>query len=89
MAGRNHVEPPGSALAPNVAPGREFWTDWEGEDAGQRGSLTVTPFVPDLSKPNLTRLAVADHLYAQFFSAGQDAMTARTNADAQALAMIP
>ncbi len=89
MAGRNHVGPPCSAPAPNVAPGREFWTNWEGDDAGQAGPLPVTPFVPDLSKPNLSRIAIADQLYTQFLAAGQNAVTARANADTRALEMIP
>jgi hypothetical protein len=44
---------------------------------------------PDLSKPNLTRLTLADQLYGRYLNDGQDAVTARANADARALQMIP
>lgn len=89
MGGRNHVPPPCSAPAPNVAPGREFWNNWEGDDAGQAGALPVAPLVPDLSKPNLSRVALADQFYTLNLNAGQDTVTARANADARALEMIP
>lgn len=89
MSGRNHIPPPCYALAPNVAPGREFWDDWEGEDAGQPGPQPVTPAVPDLSKPNLSRIALADQLYTQYLNAGNDAVTARGLADTRALEMVP
>lgn len=88
MGGRNHVPPPDAAPAPNIAPGREFWTDWEGVDAGQP-QIVVIPATPDLSKPNLSRIALADTLFAQNIAAGQDAVTARANADARALQMTP
>ena len=89
MAGRNYVPLPDSALAPNVAPGREFWNNWQGDDADEPGPLPVQPAVVDLSMPNLTRLALADQLYVANLNAGQDAVTARANADARALQMIP
>jgi hypothetical protein len=89
MGGRRHVPPPCSAAAPNVAPGREFWANWEGDDAGQPGPLPVTPATLDLSKPNLSRLALADQLYTQYLNAGNDDVTARSLADARALEMIP
>jgi hypothetical protein len=89
MGGRNHIPPPDAAPAPNVAPGREFWTDWEGADVGQPRAPLPVPTEVDLSKPNLSRLALADTLYAQNIAAGQDDATARANADACALVMIP
>lgn len=89
MSGRRHVPPPGSALAPNVAPGREFWNDQLGSDADEAPLPAPTPAAVDLSKPNLSRLALADTLFAQNIAAGQDAETARANANARALEMIP
>jgi hypothetical protein len=89
VAGRNYVPPPDSALAPNVPPGREFWNNWRGDDADEPGPLPVQPAIVDLSKPNLTRLGLAEQLYVVNLNAGQDAVTARANADARALQMIP
>lgn len=91
MSGRRYVGPPCSALAPNVAPGREFWNNWEGDDAWERGghALPLVPATIDLSKPNTTRIGLADQLYTLNLNAGQAAVTARANADARALEMIP
>lgn len=89
MGGRNHIPPPAAALAPNVAPGREFWNDWEGADAVQPRADNAVVVTPDLTKPNLSRIALADTLFAQNSAAGQDAVTARANAEARALQMIP
>lgn len=84
---RNHVPPPGSALAPNTAPGRLFW---DNNKAGEVDHLPPpTGAIVDLTKPNLTRISIADQLYGVFLNAGQDPVTARANADAQALLMIP
>jgi hypothetical protein len=90
MGGRNHVPPPDAALAPNTAPGRVFWDKVhadDDEDAHQ--VIPPTPVALDVSKPNLTRLDLADTLFAQNIAAGQDSETARANADARALQMIP
>lgn len=91
MPRRNYVPPPRSALAPNVAPGREFWNNWEGDDAFScdPSALALMPVVVDLSKPNATRIALADHFYGIYRNAGQDTVTARANADARALQMVP
>lgn len=86
MAGRNHVPPPDSALAPNTAPGRLFWDD---NGAGEFHLDPPTPAVVDLTKPNLTRLALSDTFYGQNVAAGQDTVTARANANARALQMVP
>lgn len=88
---RNHVQPPDAALSPNTAPGRAFFDDqFRGEDPND--GITHEPptaITPDLTKPNLTRIAMSDQLYTQFLNAGNDAVTARALADARALQMIP
>jgi hypothetical protein len=89
MGGRNHIPPPDAALAPNVAPGREFWADWQRNDVEQASFPPPAPTVVDLTKPNLSRIALSDTLFAQNIVAGQDAATARANADARALQMVP
>ena len=89
MTGRNYVPPPDSALAPNVAPGREFWNDWQGIDDFDPGPLPLEMAAVDLTKPNFTRVSLADQFYTANLNAGQDAVTARSNADARALQMIP
>jgi hypothetical protein len=86
---RNHVLPPDAALAPNVAPGREFWTDQFQGDDDQPAPALIQPDPVDLSKPNLTRESLADQLFGQYLNQGQDAVTARANADARALEMVP
>jgi hypothetical protein len=85
---RNHVPPPDAALAPNVAPGREFWLDQFQGDDDQPAPTPIAPDPVDLTKPNLTRSSIADQLFTQFLAAGQDAVTARANADARALEMV-
>lgn len=87
MGGRNHVQPPDPAPAPNVAPGREFWTNQSRDENAELGAPVAA--TPDLSKPNLSRVSLADQLFTQNLNAGQDAVTARANADARALQMIP
>jgi hypothetical protein len=89
VPGRNHVPPPDSALAPNVAPGREFWLDTMGDDADDPAPLPIRPETVDLAKPNLTRINLAAQLFVLNLNAGQDDATARANADARALQMIP
>lgn len=89
MGGRNNVPPPDAACAPNVAPGREFWTDWEVADACEPHAPPIEPAVVDLSKPNLSRLALSDQLYGSYRNQGYDDATARSLADARALQMIP
>jgi hypothetical protein len=89
MSGRHHVPPPGAAPAPNVATGRQFWTNWEGNDVCQPAAPPITPAVIDLTKPNLSRLALADTLYGTYRTQGYDDATARSLADARALVMIP
>lgn len=83
---RNHVPPPDSALAPNTAPGRLFWDD---NKAGEDHLPPPTAAVVNLSAPNLTRIAMADQLFAAFVTEGYDLVTARALADARALEMIP
>lgn len=89
MGGRNYVPPPDSALAPNVAPGREFWMDWEGADAGQPQPPPIPPAIVDPTLPNATRISIAEQLYSRFLGQGFDEATARSMADARALQMIP
>jgi len=89
MAGRNHVPPPNAAPAPNVAPGREFWLDQFNGDDDQPAPTPIAPDPVDLTKPNLTRESLADQLFGQYLNQGQDAVTARVNADARALEMVP
>lgn len=86
---RHHVAPPCSAPAPNVAPGREFWTNWEGDDFGQCAPPPFSPVEVDLSRPNNTRVALSSQLYTIYLNAGNDAATAQALADARALAMVP
>ena len=90
MGGRNHVPPPDAALAPNTAPGRLFWDKVHADD--DEDAYQDVPFearVPDLTLPNLTRQNLADTLFAQNIGAGQDPETARANAEARALQMVP
>jgi hypothetical protein len=90
MGGRNHVPPPDAALAPNTAPGRLFWDKVhadDDEDAYQ--AVPAKPIVTDPGAPNLTRQNLADVLFSQNIMAGQDPETARANADARALQMVP
>ncbi len=90
MGGRNHVPPPDAALAPNTAPGRLFFDKVhadDDEDAHQ--VIPPTPADIDPAAPNLTRLNLADMLFGQYVAAGQDEVTARANADARALQMVP
>lgn len=89
MGGRNHIPPPDPAPAPNTAPGRLFF-DERTQDEEQPGELVPpTPAVPDLTKPNITRQLIADQLFSLYLNQGQDAVTARANADARALQMVP
>ncbi len=83
---RNHVPPPGSALAPNTAPGRLFWDD---NGAGEDHLPPPVNAVVNLALPNLTRIAMADQLYGGYLALGNSPATARTLADARALQMIP
>jgi hypothetical protein len=89
MGGRNHVPPPDAAPAPNTAPGRLFFDRVHVDDEQDFASVPPEAAAPDLSKPNLTRLTLADQLYGRYLNDGQDAVTARANADARALQMIP
>jgi hypothetical protein len=89
MGGRNHVPPPDPALAPNTAPGRLFFDERTKDDVVVDELVPPVPAEVDLSKPNLTRLAIADQLYTLYLNQGQDPETARANADARALQMVP
>jgi hypothetical protein len=91
MSGRNHVPPPDAAPAPNTAPGRLFFDKASvDQDTSEDYHLPPpTSAAVDLTKPNLTRQMCADTLFAQYVAAGQDEATARANADARALLMVP
>jgi hypothetical protein len=90
VRGRNHVPPPDAAVAPNTAPGRLFWDKVhadDDEDAYQ--AVPAEPVTVDIDAPNLTRQNLADVLFSQNIMAGQDEVTARANAEARALLMVP
>ena len=91
MSGRNHVPPPEPALAPNTAPGRLFFDKASvDQDTSEDYHLPPpTPAAIDPAAPNLTRQLLAEQLYVQNLTAGQDETTARANADARALQMVP
>jgi hypothetical protein len=89
MGGRNHVPPPDAALAPNTAPGRLFFDQVSVDDETDYHVEPPIAADVDLNAPNLTRLNLAEQLYGRYLAEGQDAITARANADARALQMIP
>lgn len=90
MGSRNHVQPPDGATAPNTAPGRLFWDKVHADDDEDAHQVVpAEPRTPDVSAPNLTRQNLADTLFAQNIAAGQDPETARANAEARALQMVP
>lgn len=71
------------------APGRAFWDDPLKTDADEMPALPIEPALIDLSKPNHTRQSLADQFFGLYINEGQDAVTARANADARALEMVP
>jgi len=71
MGGRNHIQPPCSALAPDTAPARLFFDQEHVDDTEDCIAIVpAEPIAPDLTKSNATRQLIADQLYSRYLNEG-------------------
>ena len=86
----SHIPPPEPGLAPNNAPGREFWLDPYRDAPGEEDEPCAAPIVRaiiDPALPNLSQQQLVAQIYTQLVNLGTAQATALSLATARAALM--